>query len=119
MAPLAGPMVERMFSAAYRERSGPLLNTLQSVFLRTDPQGYAACVAVLDGADFTQRLGAIHCPAIVIRGKQDVLAPIASARALADAMPAGRLVELDGAHFPPIEDAPGFVRAVLDLHRGP
>ena len=118
MAPLAQPMVERMFSAPFRERAPALMHTMKSVFLQMDPRGYAACVAALEDADFSSRLGSIACPAVVIRGADDVLLAHAAAQALADAIRGGRLVEVEGAHFPPLEDPAGFVQALSSLRPG-
>jgi 3-oxoadipate enol-lactonase len=113
MQPLAGPMVERMFSPAYRD--DPLMHTMRSVFLRTDPRGYAACVAALAAADYSSRLGSIACPTVVVRGVYDVLVPRAAAEALAAGIKGARLAQVNAAHFPPLEDPAGFAQAVLPL----
>jgi 3-oxoadipate enol-lactonase len=115
MGPLADPMVERMFSASFRQNGKPAVEAMRSVFMKTDPRGYAACVVALDGADLTARIGDIQCPTVVIRGAEDMLLPPAMAQALADGLPNGRLVEVGGAHFPPLEDPAGVCRAMTAM----
>lgn len=115
MQPLAAGMVERMFSPAYREKDAPLLHTMRSVFLHTDPRGYAACVRALAAADFSSRLGGIACPTVVVRGTNDPLLSDAAAEGLAAGIKGARLTEVVAAHFPPLEDPSGFVQAMRPL----
>lgn len=99
-----------MFSASYRQKDDPLLYTLRTVFLHTDPRGYAACVTALGSADLSSRLGRISCPAVVIRGSQDLLLPQAAAQSLANGLQNAKLVEVDAVHFPPVEDPAGVCK---------
>lgn len=110
MAPLAGPMVERMFSAAYRETGDPLMGTLRTVFESMSPVGYAGAVAVLRDADLEARLARVAAPTLVIAGQQDPLCPPPKQQSLADALPQGRMVSLDCGHFPPVEQPAEFAR---------
>jgi len=110
MAPLAGPMVERMFSAAFRETAHPIIGTLKAVFEGMSPTGYANAVSILRDADLGPRLPQVQAPTLVVAGEQDPLCPPAKQQALADALPHSRLVVLDGGHFPAIEQAEAFAR---------
>ncbi len=112
MEPLASSMVERMFSASFRERDDPMMHTLRTVLLATEPRGYAACVTALAGVDFSSRLAQIACPALVIRGSNDMLLSPTAAQSLADGLPNSKLVEVDAAHFPPVEDPSGVCAAL-------
>lgn len=56
-------------------------------------------------------LGELPMPTLVLHGRYEP-APVAMARALAEALPAGRFVALDSGHFPYIEDPQGLTRAV-------
>lgn len=118
MGPLADPMVERMFSASFRQNANPVVEAMRAVFMKTDPRGYAACVTALEGADLAARIGGIVCPTVVIRGAEDMLLPAAMAQALADGLPNGRMVEVGGAHFPPLEDPAGVCRELRALMTG-
>lgn len=90
------------------------------------PANRAACLAQVEammlagGADrfareqqaaatrpvFAERIGAVHCPALVLTGDADAVIPSAASRELASALPQARLVCLDGCgHMPQLEDA--------------
>ncbi|MBW0172010.1 MAG: alpha/beta fold hydrolase [Hydrogenophaga sp.] len=113
MAPLAGPMVERMFSAAFRERADPMVATLREVFETMSPVGYAGAVAVLRDADLTDRLAHVRAPTMVVAGQDDPLCPPEKQHALADALPSAQAVLLDCGHFPPVERPAEFARLLL------
>ena len=115
MAPLAGPMVERMFSAGFRATGDPVIGTLRTVFETMDPVGYAGAVAVLRDADLGERLARVHAPTLVMAGQQDPLCPLEAQQALARALPQGQMVALDCGHFPPVE-RPGEFARLLRAH---
>lgn len=110
MAPLAGPMVERMFSAPFRASGDPLIGTLRTVFEAMSPVGYAGAVAVLRDTDLGDRVARVQAPTLVIAGEHDPLCPPEKQRALAQALPRGRMVSLDCGHFPPVEQPAEFAR---------
>jgi proline iminopeptidase len=62
-------------------------------------------------------LGELTMPVLVLHGRWEP-APVAMARALADAFPQGRFVALDSGHFPYVEDPQGLTRAVSGLLAG-
>ena len=70
--------------------------------------------------DWWDRLSEIPSPTLVLHGRYD-LAPAAMSRALAQALPLGRLVVLDSGHFPYLEDPDGLLSAIsafyVDLSR--
>lgn len=60
-----------------------------------------------------RRLRHVKAPTLVVHGTADGLVPLAHARALAEAIPKGRLHELPGAgHYPMIEAEDAFLAAV-------
>jgi proline iminopeptidase len=70
--------------------------------------------------DWWDRLPGIGVPTLVLQGRYD-LEPIAMSRALAAALPSGRLALLNSGHFPYIEDRDGMLSAIssffVDLSR--
>jgi len=114
MAPLAGPMVERMFSPAFRATGDPLIGTLRTVFETMSPVGYAAAVSILRDTDLGPRLRQVTAPTLVIAGLQDPLCTSEKQQALAGALPHGRLVSLDCGHFPPVEQPAAFARLLRE-----
>lgn len=114
MAPLAGPMVERMFSPAFRQTGDPLIGTLKTVFEGMSPVGYANAVSILRDADLAPRLAQVVSPTLVVAGLQDPLCPPAKQEALAQALPDARCVTLDCGHFPPVEQPAAFARLLRE-----
>lgn len=113
MAPLAGPMVERMFSAGFRASGSPMVGALRSVFEAMSPVGYAGACAILRDADLTPHLSQVQSPTLVVSGLQDPLCPPEKAQALADALPKARHVSVDCGHFPPVEQPAAFAQQLL------
>lgn len=114
MAPLAGPMVERMFSPAFRATGHPLIGTLKAVFEGMSPIGYAAAVSILRDADLGPLLARVAAPTLVVAGLQDPLCTPEKQQALADALPHARLATLDCGHFPPVEEPAAFARLLRE-----
>jgi 3-oxoadipate enol-lactonase len=115
MAPLGPPMVERMFSAGFREAGHAAIETLRTTLLRMDPGGYASACAVLRDADLSAELPRIAQAAVVISGAQDPLTPPAAGVVMAQALAAGRHEVLQGGHFPPLESPVEFARELRRL----
>lgn len=112
---LAGPMVERMFSGAFRATGNPHIETLRTVFLSTDPAGYASTVAVLRDADLVDALPAITASTLILTGKADPLVSAAAGIAFKEGITGARHEEIDAGHFPPVE-APERFAALLVGH---
>jgi proline iminopeptidase len=70
--------------------------------------------------DWWDRLSEVAAPTLVLHGRYDLI-PLAMSQALARALPLGRLVTLEGGHFPYLEDPEGLLAAVsafyVDLSR--
>lgn len=113
MAPLAGPMAERMFSASFRTSGHPTVGALRAVFEGMSPVGYAGACAVLRDADLTPQLAQVQAATLVVSGLQDPLCPPEKAQALADALPRATHVSLDCGHFPPVEQPAAFAQHLL------
>jgi pimeloyl-[acyl-carrier protein] methyl ester esterase len=80
-------------------------------------QSLAAGLALLRDADLRSDAAAIGCPAVVIHGSRDALAPIGAGRWLASAIPGARLLEIAGAsHTPFLSHADAVAHALESLH---
>ncbi len=115
MAPSADAMVERMFSPDFRASNDPAVDTLRTVYLRMDPQGYASCVAVLRDTNLTDSLQNVIAPTLVVTGKADRLVPLSAAEDFLKGIPNSRHVQMDGGHFPPIEQPNAFAAALQSI----
>ncbi len=85
-----------------------------------DPAAVAwAQRAMAARSDSLATLAAADVPALVVVGAEDRLVPLDDARAMADALPQGRLVVLPGAgHLTPVEVPEAFTGAVGDFLAG-
>lgn len=113
VASITGPLMERWFTAAYRERSPDVVARTRAMVEATPRDGYAACCEAVRDADLRADLGAIRARTLVIAGRHDPSTPPALGRELADAIPGARYVELEAAHLSNIEAADAFTDAVL------
>jgi len=104
MASLVPFQSERWFSEEFRQARPEVLHASISVFLANDVAAYAASCRMLGDADERRGLANYHGPAVVMVGEHDYATPAAMAQALADALPAARLVTIPGArHYTPLE----------------
>jgi 3-oxoadipate enol-lactonase len=113
LASLVDFQVTRWFSDAFRAAQPKLVAEAVAVFLRNDPQSYAASCRMLGAADLRPALGAIRVPAAVVVGEEDYATPVGMAQALHDGIEGSTLAVLKNArHLTPLEK-PDEIAAVL------
>ena len=116
MAELAASAPDRWFPATSPARTWPATAELLAAHAAAEPAGYAACCDAIAALDLTSSLAEITAPTLVIAGRDDVAAPPAHARELADGIAGSTLIELGGVgHLAPYE-APERVAADLVSH---
>ena len=94
----------------------PYAQSVKSVFLGTEPTGYAACCAALRDTDFTSSIGKINVPTLVIGGDQDPSTPWEGhGEVLARNIPGAKTLRLNTAHLSNIEEPRAFTQAVLEF----
>jgi 3-oxoadipate enol-lactonase len=90
-----------------RARSAPRFTEAIAGQLRGDPRfameqppspGLVRQLEARRGHDTSERIGGLRAPTLVVAGRYDGIAPLSVAEALADALPDGRLVVLEGGH---------------------
>ncbi len=112
MAPIVPAVLDRWFTPAWLERAPAELDSVRAMLLRADADGYIAnCGAVRD-MDQREQLTGITVPTLVIAGTHDLATPPEDGKALAQAMPNARYVELDAAHLSNYEQADEFTAAL-------
>jgi 3-oxoadipate enol-lactonase/4-carboxymuconolactone decarboxylase len=118
MAAMVAPSVERWFTPAFSASAERALDDLRSVLAGLDPRGYAANCAAVRDADFRETISSITVPVLVIAGSQDSSTSAQEGRALADAIPGTRFVELPAAHISSFEQPGRFTAALIDFMHG-
>ncbi|WP_042879984.1 3-oxoadipate enol-lactonase [Cupriavidus necator] len=118
MAVMVAPSVERWFTPGFAATADRALDGLRSVLAGLDPRGYAASCAAVRDADFRQTVSSIPVPVLVIAGSQDPSTSAQEGRALADAIPGARFVELPAAHISSFEQPGRFTAALIDFVHG-
>ncbi len=112
-ADLVEAVVERWFTPRHRALSPTTVDPVRRMLTETSSAGYAANCAAIRDADLRTDLAAIDRPTLVVAGAHDPSTPPALGRAIADAVPSARYVELDAAHLSNIEQAGAFNAALL------
>ena len=112
------PLVERLLSKLLSANAPPaVVARVRALGNRQSAEALTSALAAMrDRPDSTPLLAGITIPALVIVGEADAISPLAEARAMADALPAGQLAVIDGAgHLANLESPAAFMAA---LHRG-
>jgi len=90
--------------------------SVRSVFLGTDPNGYAGCCAAIRDVNFTDSLPKIKVPTLVIAGDRDVSTPWAEhGEILFGNIPGARATRLPAAHLSNIDCPRAFTTALLNF----
>ncbi len=113
MSRIATLSQERWFPPAFRARRPDVLDRAAKSLLRQDPMFHAAMWEMIAALDLEARLPALTCPTLVVAGTEDINAPVAAGRRIAELIPGAALREVPGAgHFPPLE-APEVFNGLL------
>ena len=103
MQPIADALVQASLSSESRAKRPAAVAFVRESLMRQDPQGYAASCEALAGmqpADTSR----IACPALLVTGDEDAVAPPQSVRAMAQKISGSRVEVLRGCgHWTPLE----------------
>lgn len=115
MEPLAAATMERWFTAEFRQQRPNLVSAVRTEFAACDVEGYIANCAAIRDADLRADLAAIDVPVLAVFGTQDPVTTEADARALAAAIPGGRVAGLEAAHLSATEQPETFARLLRNF----
>jgi 3-oxoadipate enol-lactonase len=113
MASVADTVLERWFTAGFRQRAPQQVAVVRDMLLNTAPAGYSANCAAVRDMDQRAEVASITVPTLVIAGTHDGSTPAADGRGVADAIPGARFVELDAAHLSNWEQSEQFTQALV------
>jgi 3-oxoadipate enol-lactonase len=82
-------------------------------WLGNDPASYAAVWRMLAGLDMEDELTRLRCPVLVIGGSLDRVRPPALAKAVADAIPGARYIEVATGHYMAVQ-TPDLISDCID-----
>jgi 3-oxoadipate enol-lactonase len=114
MEPLVEPTVTRWFPPEVVAANPPYLDRVRAMIRATPVEGFIGCAAALADHDFRSNVAATRPPVLFIAGEKDAGGAVPQAmRALHQALPTSRYVELAGAgHISNLDDPAGFTRAL-------
>ena len=115
MGSIANVVLERWFTAAFRNAAPESVSTIRQTLLSNSPDGYCACCAAIRDMDHRKALPTIHAPTLVINGAHDPATPPAMGQQIAAAIPGARVKELSAAHLSNIEAAGAFNTALREF----
>lgn len=113
---IAAASAGRWFGSGFLQREPERGSGLLRALEKADDEGYVQVCAALAGFDVRARLGEIGVPVLAVAGAEDAVTPTERLREIAEGVPDGRLVELDGvAHLAPAE-LPETVARLIRRH---
>jgi 3-oxoadipate enol-lactonase len=115
MKAVAGGVVERWFTTAFRASHPDQTNAVLSMLQSANPQGYVACCAAVRDSDQRDAIKAIRVPCLVLAGTHDTSATPTDGHFLAERIPGAQYVEVAAAHLSNIEARDDFNRHVLQF----
>jgi 3-oxoadipate enol-lactonase/4-carboxymuconolactone decarboxylase len=113
MAAITPSLLDRWFTARYRQLAPDEVQKVRAMLLATSPDGYIANGAAVRDMDQRASLARIAVPTLVIAGTYDGSTPPELGRAVAQAIDGARYVELDAAHLSNWEQAGAFTATAL------
>jgi len=113
LAALAGPNMERWFTAGYREREPGTIKAMTEMFVATPQAGYIACGEAVRDMDHRALLPEIKVPTLVVAGRHDPATTLEAGEYLRDHIPGASFAVLEAAHISNIEAAAQFNQTVL------
>ena len=113
---IADGIMQRWFTAGYREKQSDALVGWRAMLTRTPKAGYlAACGAIRD-ADLTAHAKTIRVPTLCIVGDEDGSTPVALVRELASLIPGASFKIIAGAGHIPCVEQPEVLRGLIEAH---
>ena len=116
-AAVAEQMLPKLLSPATRERHPEIVATVRSMIETTSVEGIAGALgAMMARPDSTPDLARVNCPALILVGARDEIAPEASARAMEQRIERSRVVVLpEAGHLSNLESPDAFSLALTDF----
>ena len=111
MASVADGILERWFSASFREL--PEIELWRNMLTSTPVDGYVGCCHAIAGADLTATTGQLSLPVLGIGGTEDLASPTEQVAATTALVPGARFEEIQGVgHLPCVENPERYAEII-------
>lgn len=118
IAAIADGVLERWFTAGFRERRHDDVALWRNMLSRTPAEGYAGCCAAIRDADLTDAARSVGVPTLCIAGDQDGATPPDLVRELSGLIPGARFASIeDAGHLPCVEQPEATAGAIRTFLR--
>ena len=105
--------MERWFTKPFRERAPDTVQGIRNMVRRTPAEGYLGCGTAIRNMDLRPDGPRITCPTLVLVGEEDPATPVASARAINEAIRGSSLTIIPQAsHLSPVEQPQAITGAI-------
>lgn len=118
MEAIVDQVVERWFTASFRQENPQEVDRIREMILATNPVGYVGCCAAVRDMDLRDRLGLIESPVLVVIGEHDPATTPEQGRHIVERVPGAQKTILDAAHLSNIEQRDGFNEVVFAFLSG-
>jgi len=116
MTAIEDSVMQRFFSASTLASGNPMVESIRTTLLATNPAGYAGCCAAIRDMDHRPLLDRIKIPTLIIGGDHDVSTPwLGHGDALANSIAGALAVRFPTAHLSNIERPSSFTAALFDF----
>ncbi|PLK73253.1 3-oxoadipate enol-lactonase [Rhizobium sp. TH135] len=112
-------VMERWFTAPFRDASNPAFPGYRNMMLRQPVEGYIGTCAAIRDADFTVAATKIAVPTLCVVGDQDGATPPDLVLSLARLIPSARYEVISGAGHIPCVEQPEALTAVIEAFLAP
>ncbi len=119
MTAVADPVVAAQMGASTHANNPSLVGLARAMLLENDPRAYAACARAVAAADVTAALGRVKCPAMLVFGAEEKVAPLPAQMELRRGLPQAVLRAIPRAgHLPFLEQPDIFTAALMEFVAG-
>jgi 3-oxoadipate enol-lactonase len=119
MQALLDSTLERWFTAPFLAAAEDRVAPIREAILATPVEGFIGCCQAIRRLDYTDRLGEIEKPTLIIVGEEDQGTPVAASEAIKAGIAGSKLVVLpQAAHLSNIEQAEAFTGALMEFLGG-
>jgi pimeloyl-ACP methyl ester carboxylesterase len=84
-------------------------------YLANDPVGFALAFRMMARTNLMSLLESIHCPTLVIAGKQDFIRAVSVTEGIAKKIPGARFETIDAGHFMPTTSPGALLKLLQDF----